>query len=70
MVIVGDSLTGGNASYIAPALRSAGLDARVEGLSYGDLDEHLARTGHLLAEGILDANDTDESEPRLDRLGQ
>ncbi len=33
VVIVGDSLTGGNSSYITPALRSAGLDARVEGLS-------------------------------------
>jgi lysophospholipase L1-like esterase len=33
VVIVGDSLTGGNVSYIAPALRGAGLDARVEGLS-------------------------------------
>lgn len=33
VVIVGDSLTGGNASYIAPTLRAAGLDARVEGLS-------------------------------------
>jgi hypothetical protein len=33
VVIVGDSLTGGNASYIRPRLHSAGLDARVEGLS-------------------------------------
>ncbi len=33
VVIVGDSLTGGNSSYITPVLRSAGLDARVEGLS-------------------------------------
>jgi lysophospholipase L1-like esterase len=33
VVIVGDSLTGGNVSYIAPELRAAGLNARVEGLS-------------------------------------
>jgi len=33
VVIVGDSLTGGNESYIVPTLRNAGLDARVEGLS-------------------------------------
>jgi len=33
VVIVGDSLTGGNASYIVPTLRDAGIDARVEGLS-------------------------------------
>ncbi len=33
VVVVGDSLTGGNDSYIAPTLRGAGLDARVEGLS-------------------------------------
>jgi lysophospholipase L1-like esterase len=33
VVIVGDSLTGGNASYIRPTLSAAGLDARVEGLS-------------------------------------
>ena len=33
VVIVGDSLTGGNESYIAPTLRSAGLDAQIEGLS-------------------------------------
>lgn len=33
VVIVGDSLTGGNDSYIRPTLQAAGLDARVEGLS-------------------------------------
>lgn len=33
VVIVGDSLTGGNTSYMAPTLRSAGLDVRLEGLS-------------------------------------
>ncbi len=33
VVIVGDSLTGGNVSYIEPTLRDAGLDVRIEGLS-------------------------------------
>lgn len=32
-VIVGDSLTGGNTSYIVPTLGQSGLDVRVEGLS-------------------------------------
>ena len=33
VVIVGDSLTGGNANYIGTTLRNAGLHVRVEGLS-------------------------------------
>lgn len=33
VVIVGDSLTGGNANFIGTKLRNAGLDVRVEGLS-------------------------------------
>ncbi len=33
VVIVGDSLTGGNSSYITPTLQAAGLNAQVEGLS-------------------------------------
>ena len=62
MVIVGDSLTGGNASYIAPALRSAGLDARVEGLSArriavsfqfkGYRDSGIERIRRLRADGV------------------
>jgi lysophospholipase L1-like esterase len=33
VVIVGDSLTGGNANFIGTTLRNAGLNVRVEGLS-------------------------------------
>jgi len=33
VVIVGDSITGGNTSFIAPTLRNAGLDVQLEALS-------------------------------------
>ncbi|HUS44043.1 MAG TPA: GDSL-type esterase/lipase family protein [Ilumatobacteraceae bacterium] len=62
VVIVGDSLTGGNASYIAPRLRSAGLDAQVEGLSarriavsfefLGYRDSGIERIRRLRAAGV------------------
>lgn len=64
-VIVGDSLTGGNASYIVPTLRSAGLDVRVEGLSArriavsfhsgGYRDSGIARIRSLKAQGVVPA---------------
>jgi lysophospholipase L1-like esterase len=62
VVIVGDSLTGGNSSYIVPTLRSAGLDARVEGLSsrriavsfnsLGYRDSGIERVRSLRAAGV------------------
>lgn len=62
VVIVGDSLTGGNASYITPTLRNAGLDVRVEGLSarrigvsfefLGYRDSGVARVRSLKASGV------------------
>ena len=62
VVIVGDSLTGGNASYIRPTLRAAGLDARVEGLSarriavsldyFGYRDSGIERIRSLRAAGV------------------
>ena len=61
-VIVGDSLTGGNTSYIVPTLRRAGLDVRVEGLSgrkiavsfqsRGYLDSGIERIRSLRAGGV------------------
>ena len=62
VVIVGDSLTGGNASYIGPTLRNAGLDVQLEGLSArriavsfdfdGRRDSGVARVRSLKAAGV------------------
>ncbi|MFT7395213.1 MAG: hypothetical protein ACI83Y_002897 [Candidatus Azotimanducaceae bacterium] len=62
VVIVGDSLTGGNVSYIAPTLRAAGIDAQVEGLSarriavsfnfHGLRDSGIARIRSVMASGV------------------
>lgn len=64
-VIVGDSLTGGNASYIRSELDRAGLDVRVEGLSArrialsfsfkGYRDSGIERVRRLHADGVKPA---------------
>ena len=62
VVIVGDSLTGGNTSFIGPTLRNAGLDVRLEALSarriavsyqfLGPRDSGVARVRALKAAGV------------------
>ncbi len=62
VVIVGDSLTGGNTSFIGPTLRDAGLDVRLEALSarriavsfdfLGRRDSGVARVRALKAAGV------------------
>jgi len=62
-VIVGDSVTGGNTSFIGPTLRNAGLDVRLKALSarriavsfrfFGLLrDSGIARVRALQAAGV------------------
>ncbi len=62
VVIVGDSLTAGNKSYIGPTLRNAGLDVRLEALSarriavsfdfLGRRDSGVSRVRALKAAGV------------------
>ena len=65
VVIVGDSLTGGNSNYIGTTLRNAGLNVRIEGLSsrriavsfdfLGRRDSGVERVRSLKAAGVSPA---------------